>query len=52
MKITKRPGLHDRDPYSKFLSAMHGFRDSDVLVPTGRDVIVSPPPGNAAHTFS
>jgi len=28
-----------------FLSAMPGFRDNNVLLPTGHDVIVSPPPG-------
>jgi len=33
--------------HSNFLSAMHGFRDNDVLLPTGHDVIVSPPPGDA-----
>jgi len=27
--------------HSNFLSAMHGFRDNDVLLPTGYDVIVS-----------
>jgi len=30
---------------------MQGFRDKDVLLPTGHDVIVSSPPGKAAHTF-
>jgi len=30
---------------------MHGFRHNDVLLPTGHDVIVSPPPEKAAHTF-
>jgi len=30
---------------------MHVFRDKDVLLPTGHDDIVSPPPGKAAHTF-
>jgi len=34
-----------------FLSAMHGFRDNDVLLPTGHDVIVSPPPGGASGKF-
>jgi len=29
---------------------MHGFRDNEVLLPTGYDVIVSPPPGAAART--
>jgi len=27
--------------HSNFLSAMHGFRDNDILLPTGDDVIVS-----------
>jgi len=31
--------------HSNFLSAIHGFWDNDVLLPTGYDVIVSPPPG-------
>jgi len=31
---------------------MHGFQDNEVLLPTGYDVIVSPPPGGAALTFS
>jgi len=38
--------------HSNFLFAMLGYRDKDVLLPTGHDVIVNPPPGNAAHTFS
>jgi len=28
--------------HSNILSAMHDFRDNDVLLPTGHDVIVSP----------
>jgi len=31
--------------HSNFLSAMHGFRDNDVLLPTEYDVIVIPPQG-------
>jgi len=31
---------------------MHCFRDNEVLLPTGYDVIVSPPHGSAARTFS
>jgi len=31
---------------------MHGLRDNEVLLLTGYDVIVSPPPGGAARTFS
>jgi len=31
--------------HSNFLPAMHGFRDNEVLLPTGYDVIVSAPPG-------
>jgi len=34
------------------LSAMHGFRNNEVLFPTGHDVIVSPPPVGAARTYS
>jgi len=37
---------------SNFLSAMHGFRDNEVLLPTGYEVNVSLPPGGAARTFS
>jgi len=29
--------------HSNFLSAMYGFRDNDVLLPTGHDVNVSLP---------
>jgi len=35
---------------SNFLSAMYGFRDNEILLPTGYDVIVSPPPLGAART--
>jgi len=38
--------------HSDFLSAMHGFRDNEVLLPTGYDVIVGPPPGGASDDFS
>jgi len=38
--------------HPNFLSAMHGFRDNEVLLPTGYDVIVSPPATGAARTFS
>jgi len=34
-----------------FLSGMHGFRDNEVLLQAGCDVIVSPPLGGAARTF-
>jgi len=37
--------------HSNFLFAMHGFRDNTVLLPSGYDVIVSPPSGGAARTF-
>jgi len=37
--------------HSNVLSAMPGFRDKDVLLPIGHNVIVSPPSGNAAQTF-
>jgi len=30
--------------HSNILSVMHGLRDNEVLLPTGYDVIVSPPP--------
>jgi len=31
---------------------MHGFQDNEVLLPTGHDVIVSPPQGGGALSFS
>jgi len=37
--------------HSKFLSAMHGFRDNEVLLSTGCDVIVISPPGGATRSF-
>jgi len=36
--------------HSNFFSTMLGFRDNDVLLPTGHDVIVSSPPG-ALHAI-
>jgi len=36
---------------SNFLATMHGFRDNEVVLSTGYDVIVSPPPEGAAHPF-
>jgi len=41
--------IHSRP---NFLSAMHGFRDNEVFLPTGYDFIVSPPQGSTARTFS
>jgi len=38
--------------HSNFLSAVHGFRDKDVLLPTGHNVIVSPTQGVALRDFS
>jgi len=38
--------------HSNFSATMHGFRDNEVLLPTGHDVIISPLPRNAARTFS
>jgi len=35
--------------HSNFLNAMHGLLDKDVSLPTGHDVIVSPPPGGASR---
>jgi len=34
--------------HSNFLSAMNGFRDNEVLLPTGYDAIVISPPGSAS----
>jgi len=30
---------------------MYGLRDNEVLLPTGYEVIVTPPPGGAAQIF-
>jgi len=38
--------------HNDFLFAMHGFRDNDVILPTGHDVIVSPPPWGASRDVS
>jgi len=37
---------------SNFLSGMHGFRDNEVLLQAGYDVIVISPPGNALRYFA
>jgi len=37
---------------SNFLSAMHGFRDNDVLLQAGYDAILIFPPGGAPRDFS
>jgi len=37
--------------HSNFLYAMHGFRDNEVLLQTGYDVIVRPPPGALQAIF-
>jgi len=37
--------------HRNFLSALHGFRDNDVLLPTGYDVMVSPLPGGPSGDF-
>jgi len=37
--------------HSNFLSGMHGFRDNEVLLQAGHDVIVISPPEGAAHNF-
>jgi len=38
--------------HSNCWSTMHGFRDNEVLLQAGYDVIVSPPLGGAVRTFS
>jgi len=38
--------------HCNFSATMHGFRDIEVLMETGHDVIVSSPPGNAARTIT
>jgi len=54
MTDSERATMHDFPIviHSNFLSAMHGFRDNEVLLLTGYDVIFGPPPGGATHTFS
>jgi len=37
--------------HSNFLATMHCFRDNEVVLPTGYDTIVSPPPGGASGEF-
>jgi len=37
--------------HSKFLSGMHGFRDNDVLLQAGYDVIVILPPWGVSGDF-
>jgi len=37
--------------HSNFLSGMNCFRDNEVLLQAGFDVIVISPPGSAARTF-
>jgi len=34
-----------------FLATMHSFRDNEVVLPTGYDVIVSPPKGGTSRDF-
>jgi len=38
--------------HSNLYATTHGFRDNEVFLPTGHDVIVSPPPASIARTFS
>jgi len=38
--------------HSNFLSGMHGFRDNEVLLKAGFNVIVISPPGSAELDFS
>jgi len=35
-----------------YVKKLNIFRDNEVLLPTVYDVIVSPPPGSAARSFS
>jgi len=37
--------------HSNFLATMHGFRDNEVLLPTGNDVIVITRLGGVSHRF-
>jgi len=50
IKSTKRPRLHDSF-HSNVLSAMHGFRDNEVLLQSGYDVVVISPSGGASRYF-
>jgi len=47
--------LSDQDFMKVFISncssVMHGYQDNEVLLPTGYDVIVSPPSGSASRTI-
>jgi len=38
--------------HSNFLSGMHGFRDNEIVLPTGNDVILISPSGGASGDFS
>jgi len=38
--------------HSNFLSAMHGFRENEVVLQAGYKVIVISPPGGASGDFS
>jgi len=38
--------------HSNFLSGMHGFRDNEVLLQAGYEVIVISPPGGALRYFT
>jgi len=37
--------------HSNFFTAMHGFRDNEVFLQAGYDVIVISPPGGASDDF-
>jgi len=49
--LKERPWLPDSVLYQLFLSRMHGFRDNEVLLPTGSDVMVISPLGSVSHMF-
>jgi len=48
--LKERPWLPD-SIYGNFLTGIHGFRDNEVLLPTGNDVIVIHPLGGVSHRF-
>jgi len=48
--LKERPLLPDSVLYQR-LSRMHGFRDNEVLLPTGNDVVVFYPLGGVSHRF-
>jgi len=53
MTDSERATMHDFQVmiHSNILSGMHGFRDNEVLLTTGYDVIVISPLGDFTHVL-